>query len=308
MIDDINSPREHSSGMRRLFMNKGEIRAGWSIAIFVGLVVAISIAFILPMRILFTRLNLPLDGSLPYSMGAIEFATFLGVFLASVVMTRIEHKPVISYGLDGPLRFKNFVYGFLWGFLALSVLVAVMALVGFLRIDGEQIFGLKAIKYALEWGAVFILVGMTEEYMLRGYLLATLSRGIGFWWSAVILSVVFGSLHLGNHGESPVGIFSASAIGLIFCMSLWYQKTLWWAIGFHAAWDWAESYFWGAADSGLVVKGHLLGVHPRGSILWSGGATGPEGSMFIVFLLIMIALFMVAVWRNKRRGYEAVAE
>ena len=114
-----------------------------------------------------------------------------------------------------------------------------------------------------------------------------------------MLSVAFGSMHLSNTGESPVGIFSAGAIGLLFCVSLWYLKTLWWAIGFHAAWDWAESYFWGTADSGLVMKGHLLGGHPQGAILWSGGATGPEGSILVVPLLVIIAVLMVIVWRNK---------
>jgi membrane protease YdiL (CAAX protease family) len=41
---------------------------------------------------------------------------------------------------------------------------------------------------------------------LRGYLQHTLSPGIGFWWAALLLSVVFALGHVDNSGESPLGI------------------------------------------------------------------------------------------------------
>ncbi len=296
------------SEIRRIFIGGRGIRAGWSVAIFIAILAVISFALVFPVRLVLQHMHLPMNGSLPVPTGSMELALFLGVLCASMIMTRIEHKPAISYGLDGPNRIKNFLWGLLFGFIALSVLVGALKLFGFIQFDGEQIFGFRAVKYAVAWGVVFIIVGLYEEYTMRGYLLAILSRGIGFWWSAVILSVAFGSLHLSNTGESPVGIFSAAAIGLLFCVSLWYLKTLWWAIGFHAAWDWAESYFWGTADSGLTMKGHLFGVHPQGNILWSGGATGPEGSMLVVPLLIIIGLLMWLAWRKKRVAAGPVAE
>ncbi|MGC2399529.1 MAG: hypothetical protein WA510_07095, partial [Acidobacteriaceae bacterium] len=76
--------------------------------------------------------------------------------------------------------------------------------------------------------------------------------------------------------------------------------SLWWALGFHAAWDWAESYVYGTSDSGLAIQGHLLSTHPLGSLLWSGGKTGPEGSILVVPLLVIIAAMMVLWW--GRRG------
>lgn len=306
MADELNPKPE--STVHRIFVGPRGIRAGWSIGIFIILLAVIASVFVFPTQLILRHLNLVMDGTLPFPTGAIELAMFLGVLGASMVMTRIERKPLISYGLDGPRRFINFLYGLLFGFIALSALVGAMMLFGFLHFDGQQIFGWRAVKYALAWAGVFVLVGLFEEYLMRGYLFATLSRGIGFWWAAIILSVTFGCMHLGNTGESPVGIFSAAAIGLIFCVSLWYLRTLWWAIGFHAAWDWGESYFWGTADSGLVSKGHLFGAQPQGNILWSGGSTGPEGSMLIVFLLIIVAVLMWAAWRNKRAVTAPAAE
>jgi hypothetical protein len=184
--------------------------------------------------------------------------------------------------------------------IALSILVGVLNLSGLLIFDGQQMFGKAAVIYAIGWGVGFFLVGLYEEYFMRGYMMATLTRGIGFWWSALVFSLLFGCIHILNKGESPVGIVSAVLVGFVFCISLWYLKTLWWAIGFHASWDWAESYLWGTADSGRVAQGHLFAVHPQGNILFSGGATGPEGSLLVIPLLFIIAALMWLAWgRNK---------
>ncbi len=263
MSDDVPVQQEPPTLAHRIFVGEQGIRAGWSIGIFVLLMALFTAALFFPTKYIFDRNNLPLDTMLPLPAIAGELVGFLGVLGASIVMALIEHKPLISYGLEGTRRSVNFLYGVLFGVAALSVLVGALILCGFLSFDGQQIFGWVAIKFALGWGAAFLVVGLYEEYLLRGYMQATLTRGIGFWWSAIILSTAFGSLHLGNKGESQVGIFSAALVGLVFCISLWYLKNLWWAIGFHTSWDWAQSYLWGTADSGRVVHGHLFSVHPQ---------------------------------------------
>jgi membrane protease YdiL (CAAX protease family) len=99
-----------------------------------------------------------------------------------------------------------------------------------------------------------------------------------------------------------MGMISAGLIGLIFCLSLSRTGSLWWALGFHAAWDWAQSFVFGVSDSGIMVEGHLLATHPAGKVLLSGGATGPEGSLFVLPILAVAAL--VVYWtlgRDKSR-------
>ncbi|HVN47821.1 MAG TPA: CPBP family glutamic-type intramembrane protease [Bacteroidota bacterium] len=296
MNDELTPP---SSLLRRIFTGAQGIRAGWSIGIFFILMGIFTAMFFFPAKMLLEKNNIPLSDSQPISTMVGELVGFLGILCASIVMAYIEHKPLISYGLNGTQRIKNFVLGSVCGIAALSLLVGTLFLSGFLYFDGQTLFGWSAVHYAFAWGIAFIFVGLYEEYFMRGYLQATLTRGIGFWWSALIFSCAFGCLHLANKGESPVGIIAAALVGLVFCISLWYLKNLWWAIGFHSAWDWTESYLWGTADSGKIVQGHLFSVHPQGNILWSGGATGPEGSLFIVPLLLFIAVLMWLVWKKK---------
>ena len=116
----------------------------------------------------------------------------------------------------------------------------------------------------------------------------------------MLLSIAFAVWHVSNSGESLLGLLSVGAGGFVFCLSLWYTKSLWWAVGFHAGWDWGQSYFYGTPNSGLLMKGHLLTQHPWGNPLWSGGTAGPEASLFQLPLLMLMAGCMW-IWWGKRK-------
>jgi membrane protease YdiL (CAAX protease family) len=107
------------------------------------------------------------------------------------------------------------------------------------------------------------------------------------------LSILFGFGHKSNPGESPIGLLGAGLAAMVFCFSLWRTGSLWWAIGFHAAWDWSQSFLYGVADSGMMAQHHLLATHPTGKPILSGGATGPEGSIFVLAILAIITLVIL---------------
>jgi hypothetical protein len=121
----------------------------------------------------------------------------------------------------------------------------------------------------------------------------------GFWQAAWVTSTLFGLIHTGNGGENWVGIFAAAFIGFVFCVSVWLTGSAWWAIGCHAAWDWAETFFYGTADSGLQPRGHYLTTSPAGNALWSGGADGPEGSLLVIGAILLLLALLLALYRRK---------
>jgi membrane protease YdiL (CAAX protease family) len=132
----------------------------------------------------------------------------------------------------------------------------------------------------------------------------------GFWQAAWVTSTLFGYIHTGNGGENWIGIFAAALIGFVFCVSVWVTGSAWWAIGCHAAWDWSETYFYGAIDSGNVATGHYLTSTPAGNVLWSGGADGPEGSLLVLgaVLLLLVSLLVLYGRKNPVPQTAAVAE
>jgi uncharacterized protein len=106
-----------------------------------------------------------------------------------------------------------------------------------------------------------------------------------------LLTCTFGLVHRQNAGERWSGILLAACIGLFFCLTLRRTGNLWFAIGFHAAWDWGETFFYSVPDSGMVAPGHLLKSTLHGPVWLTGGSVGPEGSVvcFVVIVLVWIA-------------------
>jgi hypothetical protein len=123
-----------------------------------------------------------------------------------------------------------------------------------------------------------------------------------FWQAAWATSTLFGFVHTGNGGENWIGIFAAGFIGFVFCVSIWVTGSAWWAIGCHAGWDWAETFFYGAADSGMRGQGHYLTANPAGNPLWSGGADGPEGSLLVLGVILLLLLVLLGLYGRRNRA------
>jgi uncharacterized protein len=254
-----------------------------------------------------------------------EGPALLIVILATFIMSRIERRPFGVFGLGGTRRLPQFLAGLFWGVLCLSLLVSLLRLLGYLQFDALLLSGGEALRYGFIWAIGFLLVALLEETLLRGYAQYTLARGfagiygvifkntrhrhaLGFWTAALVLSFIFGIGHSTNPGESPVGLLGAGLVGLVFCFSLYRTGSLWWAIGIHAAWDWSQSFLYGVADSGMMAQGHLFSTHPMGKPILSGGLTGPEGSIFAILMLLVIAgiIFVTLRPSRERRRTSAV--
>ena len=132
-------------------------------------------------------------------------------------------------------------------------------------------------------------------------------RSGGFWCAAWVTSALFGSVHVSNPNEAGIGIFAAAFIGFVFCVSVRVTGSAWWAIGCHAAWDWAETFFYGTADSGLAPHGCYLTSSPAGNPLWSGGAVGPEGSLLVLGAILFLLALVLVYGRLSARAQSAPA-
>lgn len=130
-----------------------------------------------------------------------------------------------------------------------------------------------------------------------------------FWQAAWVTSAFFGFYHTSNYGENWIGVLAAAFIGFVFCVSVRVTGSALWAIGCHAAWDWAETFFYGAADSGFQGQGHFLSANSAGNPLWSGGSDGPEGSLLVLGVVLLLLLFLLALYsRNQSESKEAAEQ
>jgi hypothetical protein len=318
-FSEISSSSSKSSApsiLRRVFFGEEGLRAGWGLLLFIVL-------FVVPLFTVLHLIHLKNNRNAPENptfLLSIEGAQFAWVVVITWIMSKIERRPMSVYGLGGPRKAARFFAGFGWGVLFLSLLVLILSKTGLLVIDGRLLSGGDLLRYGAIWLIGFLFVALLEEYLVRGYVQYTLARGLaaiyrrvfktahsealGFWTAAFIFAFVFGLGHGHNPGESPIGLFSAGSIALIFCLTLWRTGSLWWAIGLHAAWDWSQSFLYGVADSGTFVQHRLFASHPVGKPLLSGGATGPEGSIYIVIVELLIILVILTTLPARKHTLE----
>lgn len=290
--EPVPAAEPHHAGWRTIFVGPSGMRAGWRLLVYLVITVAIAAALGFALHRVDVRFA-------PFRVVLFDGVVFVAMLAASLIMGAFEHRSLGDYGLPARGAFGlRFWEGVLWGFVSLSIVLLAIAAAGDLDFGRAALHGRLLAAYAAAWGLAFLLVGFAEEYMLRGYAQFTLTTGMGFWPAAVLLSVVFAGMHAGNPGESPLGLIAVVLIALFFCLTLRRTGSLWFAIGFHASWDWAETFFYGVPDSGMVAPGHFLSPTIHGSRWITGGATGPEASVFTVALIGVMFLLLSLRFRT----------
>ena len=319
-----------------VFFGREGLRAGWGLLLFF----ALFLATVYCSSVLLLKVSGQLHGHPPASNAQARTAaaanglsptftfvteglTIFSAALATFVMARIERRKIAKYGFAGQSRLRNFCLGLACGVALLSLLIVLLRAAGLLVFDARLLFGGSILRYGLIWAAGFLFVSIAEESATRAYAQFTLTRGLraiyrrfvgearantlGFWTAVFLLSFMFGYQHRTNPNESPLGLLSAGLAGFLFCFSLWRTGSLWWALGFHASWDWAQSFLYGVADSGLMVRDHLFATHPVGRPFLSGGVTGPEGSLLLLPVVAVGVIAIILTLPRTHAGYLPVA-
>jgi CAAX protease family protein len=237
--------------LHHVFRGPSELRAGWRLSIFLVIVIVLIKA-----SNLMVGLHGAEDTTLFLVRKGMDFLIFV---LASWIMGCIEVRTIAEYGLPWRGMFRaQFWQGAVLGFASITSLLVVMRLARVFYFGTIALRGAEMWRWAGVYALVFILVALKEEFLAHGYRLFALSAGIGFWPAAIVSSAAFGYGHHGNSGEDWVGLFNAGAFGLLACFLLRKIGNLWMPVGLHMAFDWGETYFYGMANSGHVLPGHLL--------------------------------------------------
>ena len=293
---------------RRIFVGSRGIRTGWRLIIFL-LMLAASMWLVLTG---FHRIPAAarIFGQSFLSPGfeyLLEIPFAICLLACSWVMARIEKRSLGDYGLA--LRRgtgKNLLWGLVWGLCVFSAVMLLIAAFHGFSFGNLALHGGDVLKYASLWAIGFLLVGFVEEFLFRGYVQFTLSQAVGFWPAAVVWSVAFGAVHLFNSGENPVGALEVFLFAIFACLTLRRTGALWFAIGFHAAGDYAETFLFSVPDSGFKASGVLLNSSLQGPAWLTGGNVGPEASGFSMLMLCVAMLCFHFLYPPTRRIEDAV--
>jgi uncharacterized protein len=153
--------------------------------------------------------------------------------------------------------------------------------------------------------AVLAPAAMIEELLMRGYPFAVLQEHWGRPMTVAVTSVVFGVLHLGNPGVTPLAIANVIAAGVFLAGVRLVTRSLAAAWAAHFAWNWTMSAGFHTAVSGLPFDTPGYRLVDSGPDWLSGGLWGPEGGALAG--VGMIAAFSALYWSATRTRSGASA-
>ncbi|MEA1878168.1 MAG: type II CAAX endopeptidase family protein [Bacteroidota bacterium] len=202
--------------------------------------------------------------------------------------------------------FKQSGLGILLGFGFISLVMGILALLGYYRIDGQN-----PDSAILQIFLMSLMAGIVEEIFMRGYFFRIVEEGLGTWWSVIFSALLFGFLHAWNPNASFISSISiALTAGVVLALLYAITRNLWIVIGMHFAWNFTLGGIYGAPVSGSDAKGFFNGIL-EGPEWLTGGDFGPEASLitmvvfslfgiYLIFKTIQVKQVKLPMWRKSK--------
>lgn len=304
----------HPSAIRKVFRNRfDQWRAGWRIMVYLILLVLGNLALSALAQALFPESD---EGmmSWTYSLALAGF-DLMAIAAGILVLRRFDRRPASLLGM-------GFGRGWMWelaigiavGIVSTGGLTLVLVLSGMVSLEMSP-RAAEALAVLPRYLVVFTVAAAAEELIFRGYLLQALAEGTRRWVAAVLLSLGFAVVHLGNPDITVVGIANIFLVGLVIAILYFQTLRLWLPIGYHLSWNLAHGWLWGFDVSGIELENQLLITTSNGPDLVTGGEFGLEGSVVTTALVVSVAVWlltrkvltptaqMTALWAPFPRGY-----
>jgi len=196
-----------------------------------------------------------------------------------------------------------FPTGFVVGMAAISGYVLVLVMAGAAHVTrGTASGGLLSLgnEILVPW-----LTAVGEELIFRAVVFRVAEDMFGTAAGVMISAALFGLSHGANPGANPIALM-ALAIGMGSVLALAYAATrnLWFPIGLHMGWNLAEGFVYGMPNSGMEDPLQLASTTISGQSALTGGSFGPEGSVTLVILCMMISAILLWIAFSHHRWYS----
>lgn len=217
----------------------------------------------------------------------INLFSFLGISLTYMAYVKlVEKRSLETMGFTSKNRLSEYLKGLVLGFL-LFFLAWLISL-----ILGGNIF--KGIKQNISIRALsllflgFMIQGMTEEVVCRGFLMVNISRRYGLRIGIIVNSLFFSALHLANPGINFISLLNIFLVGLVFSLYMVWRENIWGVGAMHTMWNFAQGNIFGVAVSGMDMKETIFLTEKIGdNNIINGGIFGIEGSLAGTIVLVI---------------------
>lgn len=195
-----------------------------------------------------------------------------------------EKRSALSMGFRKGSFWKSYGKGLLIGAGLLILCCSLACLSGSFRVS--PVWTLTPM-YFLLFFIGFVIQGSSEEVLLRGYFMMSLSNRCTTAWSVGISSLTFSLLHILNPGFGFLPFVNITLFGIFMGLYVYREGDLWGACAIHSAWNFVQGNIFGIQVSGTGSLPTFWEFRPvEGIGLLNGGSFGIEGSIIVTAILL----------------------
>lgn len=220
------------------------------------------------------------------------------LFTWKVIMKRnIKDMGCTSFKTDK----KDFFMGLFLGAVSIFLVFLLLLVTGFGRVaQWKPTFSLDTITYLI----TFLLVGFAEEIYGRGFIMGVLKQTKNVPLIVIVSSIIFALLHGINAGFTVIPFINLALVGILFAYMYIKSNNIWMCIGYHITWNYFQGNVFGLNVSGNEVQGLITTVVEDQNI-FTGRTFGPEGGLFVTFILLLNFLVVALYYNNKQVDFLA---
>lgn len=245
-------------------------------------------------------------GTLPKYMIPTLFCTAFGTAISIIYCRFIEARHLTSMGMRKKKAGIHYLQGLAIGLVLISADVGLCLLFGISSISlcSTINFGIIAL-YLLG----FLVQGMSEEFIFRGYFMNTLGSRHNGWIAVAVSSCAFSLAHLLNPGFNVLVFFNVAGFGVFMGLYMIAFDDIWGACAIHSIWNFTQGSFYGISVSGTGESESVFRMTAKStSTLLTGGSFGIEGSiMTTVVLSVGIAIVLLKIRKNNKTADNSSA-
>jgi len=287
-------------GWSSLFLDSSyEIRSGWKFTAYgvllvcfflgTGTILGGAALWLHPEWIKLPRADMRLLGL----NAAVLFASAMGALLFMARL--VDRAPIVVFGAalhDGWLRDVAVGVGVAGGMLGVTLAGSFL----FGKVDIEWSGSTASLPSIALTLAVLIVSAANEELIFRGYPFQVLMKGLGPWGAILLLSSLFGFVHLNNQGATSLSTLNTALAGVLLSLAYLKTRSIWLPFGIHIGWNAGTAVLLGLPMSGIQTAS-LLSTHVSGPQAILGGGYGPEDGVLgsIVFVTAALAVLRMRV-------------
>ena len=225
-----------------------------------------------------------------------ETLMLIGIFLSAWIVWHFRGVSLTGLGRSLAIRKKDLLSGISLAIVLYAVGFGVSLLAGAIEIAGV-VFNPSSLLISFVF---FLLVAITEEFALRGFVLERmLQGGVNKFWALFLSATLFSLVHIANPNFDFLSFINILLAGILLGSSYIYTRNLCFPIALHWFWNWIQGPVLGYEVSGNKFCDGLLTLHLPETNLINGGAFGFEGSILCTVLMVAGTAVILKMFRKN---------